>query len=78
MKLSVIAVDESSPDYPVYKSQNEYVAGNHDAAWKLFDENVEATLAIHRKLSADYMLWILEKLIYQRNEENEPPKNMKP
>jgi len=69
MKLSVIAVDKSSPDYPVYKSQNEFVAGNHEAAWKLFEENVEQALLIHRKLSADYMMWILERLIDQRDEE---------
>jgi len=69
MKLSVIAVDKSSPEYPVYKSQNEYVAGNQEAAWKLFEENVEQALLIHRKLSADYMMWILERLIEQRDEE---------
>jgi len=69
MKLSVIAVDKSSPEYPLYKSQNEYVAGNHEAAWKLFEENVEQALLIHRKLSADYMMWILARLIDQRDEE---------
>lgn len=63
-----IAVDETDPAYPVYKSQSEFVTGNEDAAWELFDANREQAVSMHRKLSAKYWLWVLEKLIFQRDE----------
>jgi tetratricopeptide (TPR) repeat protein len=65
--IRTIAVDESDPTYPIHKSQSEFIAGNEEAAWQLFKENMDTAMAGHRSFSAEYWLWVLERLIFQRD-----------
>ena len=57
-----IPVDESDPSYPIYKSNAEYVMGNLDTAWDLYQKNTDAlTSEVLRKLAVEYAFWILKR-----------------
>ena len=66
-----IPVDETAPAYGLYKSNAEYVQGNLDAAWSLYDANAELLLArdegdaaappLLRKLPVAYGFWLLTR-----------------
>ena len=59
-----IPVDESDPSYPIYKSNAEYVMGNLDTAWDLYQKNTDAlTSEVLRKLAVEYAFWILKRNI---------------
>jgi tetratricopeptide (TPR) repeat protein len=58
-----IPVPENDPLYPIYKSNTEFIKGNLDAAWMLFEKNAERLPEVMRKLSPEYGLWLLERYI---------------
>jgi tetratricopeptide (TPR) repeat protein len=66
--LMTISVDASSPAYPIYKSQSEWQGGNEDSAWALCQEHWAQLLPIHRELSMDYLMWVLRRSIYSRED----------
>ncbi|MGB1129957.1 MAG: tetratricopeptide repeat protein, partial [Haloferula sp.] len=68
MGLIVIPVAKNHPAYPVYQSQGDWITGNDDSAWDLLDENWEAFMPVHRELSMPYLKWVLQRVIYSRDE----------
>lgn len=66
--LMVIPVARTSPAYPIYKSQGEWMLGNEDTAWSMLNENWEELLPNHRNLDLDYLAWVLQRVIYLRDE----------
>jgi tetratricopeptide (TPR) repeat protein len=64
-----IPVDETDPTYPIYKSNAEFVQGNLDSAWDLFQAHAEDLLrprpgaeqepSLIRKLPLAYSFWLL-------------------
>ncbi|MBT8038223.1 MAG: hypothetical protein KJO21_11825 [Verrucomicrobiae bacterium] len=56
-----IPVDETDPAYSIYKSNAQFVQGNLDAAWKLYDENPDQLKPIIRKLAIEYNFWLLKR-----------------
>ena len=59
-----IPVDETDPAYPIYKSNAEFVLGNLDSAWNLYEKNTEAmTTDVLRKLAVEYAFWLLNRNI---------------
>jgi len=66
--LVVIPVAENHPNYPVYRSQVEWVAGNEDSAWNLVHSNWEAFTTLHRELTFSYLMWVLDRTTYSRDE----------
>jgi len=65
-----IPVDETSPAYPIYKSNSEFVQGNLDSAWSLYKANEDQLKpqaeqaegqSLLRKLSLDYCFWLLRR-----------------
>ncbi len=58
-----IAVDESNPAYPIYKSNAEFAAGNLDTAWQLYLANADQLAGVLRSLPVSYAFWLLEKSI---------------
>ena len=59
-----IPVDETDPSYPIYKSNAEYVMGNLDTAWDLYEKNTEAlNTEVLRKLAVEYAFWLLNRNI---------------
>ena len=68
MGLVEIPVPRDSPAYPVYESQGDWITGNDARAWELVDANWEAFMPVHRELSMGYLKWVLERIIYGRDE----------
>ena len=68
MGLIVIPVAKNHPAYPVYQSQGDWITGNEDSAWDLLDEHWEAFLPVHRELSMPFLKWVLQRVIYSREE----------
>ncbi|MBT8038224.1 MAG: tetratricopeptide repeat protein [Verrucomicrobiae bacterium] len=68
MGLMVIPVAKNNPTYPIYKSQGDWLTGNEDSAWELCDENWEQLIPIHRDLNVSYLNWVLQRVIYSRDE----------
>jgi len=66
--LMVIPVAKNDPAYPVYQSQMDWMGGNEDSAWRLCEEHWEPLLPLHRELSIDYLMWVLQRTIYSRDE----------
>ena len=65
-----IPVDETDPAYPIYKSNAEFVMGNLDTAWDLYEKNTDAlNTEVLRKLAVEYAFWLLK-----RNIASEEPK----
>jgi len=58
-----IPVDENDPDFGAYSANAEFVQGNLDTAWKLYEHNANKMLPIVRKLSIEYGFWVLSRLI---------------
>jgi tetratricopeptide (TPR) repeat protein len=56
-----IPVDESDPAYPIYKSNAEFVLGNFDSAWTLYQEGADQLQAVLRQTSAEYGFWLLKR-----------------
>ena len=62
--------DETDPAYPIYKSNAEFVMGNLDTAWDLYEKNTDAlNTEVLRKLAVEYAFWLLK-----RNIASEEPK----
>lgn len=68
MGLMVIPVAKNHPAYPIYKSQGDWLTGNEDSAWELCDEHWEQLIPICRDLNVSYLTWVLERVIYSREE----------
>jgi outer membrane protein assembly factor BamD (BamD/ComL family) len=66
--LVVIPVAADHPNYPVYQSQAEWLAGNEDSAWNLVHPNWEAFTKIHRELTVPYLMWVLDRTTYSRDD----------
>lgn len=66
--LIVIPVAANHPSYPVYQSQAEWMGGNEDSAWNQLDAHWETFVQIHRELSAPYLMWVLQRTVYARDE----------
>jgi len=73
--VSEIPVDSTHPDYGIYKSNAEYVAGNLQSAWELFtqhvsrlkpDETNPQAPALLRKLPLGYAFWLLDRCVAEQ------------
>lgn len=71
--LITIPVAPTHATYPIYKSQADWLIGNEDSAWNLLVENWEEFMPMYRKLSVDYLMWVLQRTIYSRDEEMQEP-----
>lgn len=58
-----IPVDESDPTYPIYRSHAEFVLGNLDSAWSLYEEHADKLTDVLSSLSPEYGLWLLNRNI---------------
>jgi len=58
-----IPVAENDPTYPIYQSNTEFIKGNFDSAWMLFEQHAEQLPQVLRQLSPQYGLWLLERYI---------------
>lgn len=56
-----IPVRENEAGYPIYLSQKEYLLGNLDAAWALYDQNAAQLAPLLQKLRLDYCFWVLKR-----------------
>lgn len=71
MGLFEIPVDKTDPAFPLFKSSAEFVQGNLDIAWELYDANADLLLktggaeqsqpVLLRKLPVDYAFWLLSR-----------------
>jgi len=70
MKLGLmdIPVPPTHPAYPIYKSQADWQGGNEDSAWSLCQEHWAQLLPVHRELSMEYLMWVLRRTIYSRED----------
>ena len=68
MRLIDIPVPPTHQAYAIYKSQAEFTIGNEDSARELLVEHADQLLAVHRDLSVQYLLWVLQHLIDARDE----------
>jgi len=72
--LVVIPVARNHAAYPVYKSQAEWMTANEDSAWTMLNagdesgSNWDQLMPVHRALSVDYLMWVLQRTIYSRND----------
>ena len=58
-----IPVAESDPAYPVYQSHADFVQGNLDSSWTLYDKHADRLTGVLRGLSVEYGLWLLQRNI---------------
>jgi len=56
-----IPVDESDPSYLIYKSNAEFVQGNMDSAWALYQKGADQLGEVLRKTSVEYGFWLLKR-----------------
>jgi len=68
MGLVAIPVAKTDPTYPIYKSQADWMGGNEDSAWTLCSDNWTQLMHLHRELSMEYLMWVLQRTIYSRDE----------
>ena len=68
MGLADIPVPKGSPSYPIYQSQADWLTGNEESAWEFLEESWDELLPIHRELSLGYLRWVLQRVIYSRDE----------
>lgn len=68
MGLVVVPVARNHPAYPIYKSQADWMTANEDTAWTMLDESWEQLLPVHRDLSVEYLMWVLQRTIYGRDD----------
>ncbi len=71
MGLVVIPVAKNHPSYPIYQSQAEWLTGNEDSAWSLVRDNWQSFVTVHREMTVSYLMWVLQRTIYSRNEERQ-------
>jgi len=70
MKMGMMAVPvaQTDPAYPIYKSQADWQGGSEDSAWTLCSENWKQLLPVHRELSVEYLMWVMKRTIYSRDD----------
>lgn len=70
MKLGLVTIPvaPNHPAYPIYKSQAEWLTANDDSAWTMLDESWAQLLPVHREMSLDYLMWVLQRTIYSRDD----------
>lgn len=68
MGLVSIPVAKNHPAYPIYKAQGDWLLGNEESAWKLVDEHWDQLMPVHRELAVDYLMWLLQRIVYSRDE----------
>ncbi|MFK7850546.1 MAG: tetratricopeptide repeat protein [Akkermansiaceae bacterium] len=68
MGLIVIPVPKNDPAFPVYQSQGDWITGNEESAWDLLNKNWDVFIPVHRELSMPYLMWVLQRVIYSRDE----------
>lgn len=56
-----IPVDETDSAFPIYKSNAEFVQGNLESAWDLYEANADQLQPIIRKLAIEYSFWLLQR-----------------
>jgi tetratricopeptide (TPR) repeat protein len=67
-----IPVDETDPDYGIYKSNSDFIQGNLDSAWTLYLANAAlleppardaetAEKPLMRRVAVGYLFWLLER-----------------
>lgn len=56
-----VAVDETNPAFPIYKSNAEFAQGNVDSAWSLYLKNADKLQPVLRQLSVEYGFWLLQR-----------------
>jgi tetratricopeptide (TPR) repeat protein len=66
--LMDIPVAQTHVAYPIYKSQAEWQGGNEDSAWTLCQASWEQLLLVHRDLTVDYLMWVLRRTLYSRDD----------
>lgn len=66
--LMTIPVAKTDPAYPVYESQIEWMSGNEDSAWQLCAAHWDEFMLNHREFPLDYLMWVLQRTIYSRDE----------
>jgi len=69
--LVTIPVPRNHPAYPIYKSQADWMTAKEDTAWTMLQENWDQLLPIHRELSIEYLNWVLQRVIYSRDEDRQ-------
>jgi len=68
MGLVSIPVGRNDPAYPIYKAQADWLSGNEESAWAMVEEHWDALQPVHRDLSTEYLLWVLQRTIYSRED----------
>ncbi|MBI1337211.1 MAG: tetratricopeptide repeat protein [Phycisphaera sp.] len=68
MGLIDIPVPKTHPAYGIYKSQAEFVIGNHDSAIELYRASADQLAPVLRKLTVPYLLWVLQYTIDQHDQ----------
>ncbi|MFK7910841.1 MAG: hypothetical protein AB8F34_09570 [Akkermansiaceae bacterium] len=56
-----IPVDESDPAFLIYKSNAEFVQGNFESAWELYQKGADQLEGVLRKTSVEYGFWLLKR-----------------
>jgi tetratricopeptide (TPR) repeat protein len=56
-----IPVDETDPAFGIYKSNSEYIQGNLESSWELYEANADKLEPIIRKLAVEYNFWLLKR-----------------
>ena len=56
-----IPVDETDPTYAIYKSHAEFIKGNLDTAYALYEGSADQLQPIFRKLTVAYSFWLISK-----------------
>tara|TARA_B110000879_G_scaffold116820_1_gene155434 strand:- start:62929 stop:70332 length:7404 start_codon:yes stop_codon:yes gene_type:complete len=56
-----IPVDETDPAFGIYKSNSEYIQGNLESSWELYEANADKLEPIIRKLAIEYNFWLLKR-----------------
>jgi len=65
--IAEIPVAADEPGFKIFKSQAEFVKGNLDAAWSLYDENADQIEPMIRRLRHDYCFWTLGMNVKKEN-----------
>jgi tetratricopeptide (TPR) repeat protein len=70
MKLGLVTIPvaQNDPAYPVYKSQADWLTANEDSAWNMLAEHWGQLIPVHRQMSVDYLMWVLQRTIYSRDD----------
>lgn len=55
-----IPVDRHDPSYPIFASQNAYLAGNLQNAWELYLTRPNQVLGMFKDLDPEFSLWLIK------------------